>query len=330
MNGAHHLNAPGKSSASALQILALLFALAIGCLIGVYATSSLIESEYQSIASQLRSNYKLSLSETKEEHKICQEELAKQKKSYLQVVATNGDDCTEELKLLESRWKYAELSCQQEVEGEMVWSHKAFEDSTSALARVSQKLQSMRGEVTSTKIELEEKHAELEQVTSDLESTRMQHNEAQRKLEQILSQRDETIAQLNQTQSLVSTLEKEMELRDLERAKCDQTHRDLNQCKKNLQKTVEGSTDGCTTSLDLLQNDKADLSHQLEALKSHNDKIVEESEFMKRRLDHVEKQLESANELVKVFEMERDGLKVEVENMIKKIQERDRLDVLHR
>ena len=319
-----------KHTVSTRQILALLFTLAIGCLLGGYATSSLLESEYQAILSQARANYQLSLSETKEGHKTCHQELAEQKKSYLDAVVGNDSGCTDELKLLKSQWRHEELSCQQEVEREMLWSHKALEDSTSALTRASAKLQSMKDEIAVARAELGSKHAELEHATTNLKSTRVQQQETQQQLDQIKGQWDNARSEFEQTQTHLSTLEEEMERRDMERAACDKTHRDLDSCQNTLQKTLEGGSDGYTASLDLLQNDKAALTRQLEILNAQNYKVVEESEFMKRRSDHVEKQLESANELVKEFEIERDRLKGDFDSISEKMRQRDRLSVLNR
>jgi chromosome segregation ATPase len=330
MNGTAELNAAPKSTSLAKQILALLFALTIGTLIGGYVTSSLLESEYQSILAQLRANYQLSLSETKEEHKICQDDLLEQKKSYTEAVSSNDDGCKDELKTLKSQWRHEELLCQQEVEREMLWSHKAYEDSTAAIAKATNKLQALKQEIGSLKSDLVNKHAEWEVAVSNLSSTQMQREEARQKLDQITLQLADVEGQYHRTQKSLSTLGEELERRDIERAECDKIHRELDSCKRTLQKSLEGTTDGCTTSLDLLKDEKNDLSRQLEVMKTQNEKIIGESEFTNRRSAHVEKQLEGANALLSEFETERDALKVEIKTINDKIREKDRLSVLHR
>ena len=93
---------------------------------------------------------------------------------------------------------------------------------------------------------------------------------------------------------------------------------------------MEGKTDGCQTSISLLEKEKETLSSEVSTLEFRNNKIVEENESLRRRAIHLEEQAENANALVRAVESERDDLIADVDNIWKNVAERDRMTVLHR
>ena len=83
---------------SAKQLLAFLFSFAIGLVVGGYATSSLLESEYRTVISTLISNHQNSISDTKLEHNECHRDLLEAKEAYSRSTSQYGDTtCHEKL-----------------------------------------------------------------------------------------------------------------------------------------------------------------------------------------------------------------------------------------
>ena len=309
---------------SAKQLLAFLFSFAIGLVVGGYATSSLLESEYRTVISTLISNHQNSISDTKLEHNECHRDLLEAKEAYSRSTSQYGDTtCHEKLQSIQSQRRHEELSCHQEMEQEIMWSHKAYQDSTAALRKASDKLMETKERSIALSDELQRTKTQLELVTSNLQQTNDHYTKEQIQRKELEAEWDFAKSQFEEMQTLFLSLEKEIERRDLERAHCDKSHRDMIQCQQSLRKTLEGETDGCTTSLELASHDKKELNSQITTLKREHDSV-------NRRSNLLETQLEGANALVKEFEIERDGLRDEIQKMQSIMSERDRLSVLDR
>ena len=329
MNGAAPpLNASSSrksnNSISVKQILAFLSTLLLGLLLGGYATSSLLESEYRTVISTLISNNQIAISETKQEHYECHRDLLVAKEAHSKSISNTDDTfCQEELKSLQSQWRHEELSCHQEMEREIMWSHKAYQDSTAALRKAGEKLTRLKERSVTLSDELERKQTQLEQVTSELNQTTNQYAKDKVQHKQLEAEWGFVQSQFQEMQTLFSSLEEEMERRDLERAECDKTHRDMMQCQQSLRQTLEGKTDGCTTSLEMASREKKELNSKIAS-------VEEQNESIKQRSNHLDAQLEGANALVREFESERNGLRDEIQKMQSMISEKDRLSVLDR
>ena len=335
INGTSTPAPPNASSQPLLtHILILLLTFIIGILSGAYGTSTLLESEYQQIVSKLRSNQHAALSISHQDYKTCQEELRDAKNIVTQSttadIANANDECSKELKAFQSQARHDALLCIQEMEREMMWSHKAYEDTTVALSTAETKLKLLKEESITVKQELQRRGSELNQVNSNLERTTTLYEEAKTKLDNIVSEVEEAKYAFEQIQIHVGTFEEEIERRDMERAQCDVIYREYDTCKRSLKGVLEGKTDGCQTSISLLEKEKETLSSEVSTLEFRNKKIVEESESLRRRAVHLEQQLENENTLVRGVESERDGLLADVDGIWKKVGDRDRMTVLHR
>jgi chromosome segregation ATPase len=328
MNGTPPVNASTK--ASPLQIILLLLTFLTGSLLGGYVTSSLLETEYQSILSSLRSNHQLSSSETRQQYQSCHAELTEEKKAHSASIANADDGCRDELKAVKSQWRHEELICQQELEREILWSHKAYEDGTRAITAATDKLEALKQQRIEMEQKLDTQQKELQQVTSNLQLTTNEKEQAQHRLESFLPQFNEVTAELEQLQSFISAIEAEMERRDIERAECDALHRELDTCRSSLEQSLEGSIDGCQTSMELLKTEKMELARMVSTLETKMNKVSEEKNVLDRRVDHLEGQLGGANALVGEFEVERDGLRSQLDLIERRMKERDQLRVLHK
>ena len=316
------------------HILILLSAFIIGILSGAYGTSTLLESEYQQIVSKLRSNQHVALSNSHQDYKTCHEELRDAKNILTQSttadIASANDECSKELKAFQSQARHDALLCMQEMEREMMWSHKAYEDTTAALSTAEAKLNLMKEESLTVKQELQRRGSELNEVNSNLERTTTLYEETKTKLDNIMFEVEEANYAFEQIKIEVGRFEEEIELRDMERAQCDVTHREYDKCTRSLKGVLEGKTDGCQTSISLLEKEKETLSSEVSTLEFRNNKIVEENESLRRRAIHLEEQAENANALVRAVESERDDLIADVDNIWKNVAERDRMTVVHR
>ena len=317
---------PSTSTSVPLRsIIPTLFALVTGSLAGAYVISSRLESEYQSSLSKLKSNYQISLAQNQLDFETCHEDLLEEKKAYSIDVANNNDGCQDTLKLVRSQWRHEELSCMQELEREILYSHKAYEDSTSALSYASDKLNKLREDNKLLKAEVEQTRNELKDVASNLESVTVEMQHARSQLEIAMKQ-------LEESRSELAVLDSEIRRRDIERAECDKTHREMFTCQTSLQKSLEeGAADEvCVSRLASLMKERTELFEQIQFLTAEKTNAVEYTESMKNKVDHLENQLESANELLKEFVRESDNRKAETESILEKVRAKDKMNVLDR
>ncbi|KAL7518005.1 hypothetical protein ACHAWX_002871 [Stephanocyclus meneghinianus] len=324
---------PSKSLPKS-TLLAFAAAVALGILLGGFVVSRLLDSEYQQIIAKLRINHQTSLTRFKEDRRACHEEreTEKQRATNALIAAQEASFCDEEVKACRSQSTDNERIYRQELEDQILSANNVLEDANAGLEKASQKLKRLREEYQRTETELGRKKAELDGTARKYHETVNHLQDSKAQLERVQNKLSSTERQLVNAERELEAAGREFDRRDVERAECDKTHRDMVSCQRMLNESLGGlgKDDLCSSTIQQLNKDKADLSQELSAARNEREKASEEITFLQQQRAHLEEQISGFSTLAGEHERERDELREQIVMVYEKIQVRDRQLVLDR
>ncbi|KAL3780009.1 hypothetical protein HJC23_000299 [Cyclotella cryptica] len=337
-NPTHSTNTASKPPSKSTVLLAScsIALLLLGTLLGGFVTSRLLDSEYQQIIAKLRVNYQTSLTHSKEDRRTCLEEREAEKQPTQDAALLSSHEASlrshEEWKACQSQSIQTERMHQQEMERQLLATNRALEDANAGLERASHRLKQTRKEYQHIEFELERRKLEWNETTRKYHETVQQLQDATGQLERVQSTLSTTEGQLANAERELEAAGREFDRRDVERAECDKTHREMISCQKMLKDALGGTgkEEICVSTIGQLDRDKTDLLQELSAVKSERDRVFEEISFLQQHRTHLEEQLSGFSLLATEHERERDELREQTVAVYEKIQNRDRQFVLDR
>ncbi len=247
--------------------------MSLSAILGGYVTSTILDQEYKQIFAKMQ--------------KDCQQS----QNEYL--------SCRSHLVEETYKWSANMRVCQEHVEryiGEAISAYKLGSDGLDKAINRTQDYEQLQHAVTENIKEMEE-----------VRSTLAHSNE---EVEGLEKERAKITRQLQTAQNELENAEKELEVRELERAECDTKYRALVTCEDTLNEAAQGRVNDEESSSLMLKQ----LSGQVQALKEQGERKEAMLQEMGSTLNNAEKELQSC--------------KTETESIIDKVDFRSRRNVL--
>lgn len=213
------------------------------------------------LVATLQADHRAAMIETQVGYANCRARSSKEKHSYQEKVAK-----------LRARVDQTEREFQRRVEGYLSETNEAWRVANEGLDKASSRL----------KLEIERHEStrlQLSQADKRLAAIRNTVQESKRSMEASESKLGEAELQVRYLQRELDAAEEELDRRDLERAECDENHRNLLQCRAGLDtSTTLASSDEASESvkeiyarLEVITGQRDDLLRQVESMKEKHE-----------------------------------------------------------
>mmetsp|Transcript_10424 Transcript_10424/g.18449 ORF Transcript_10424/g.18449 Transcript_10424/m.18449 type:complete len:575 (+) Transcript_10424:109-1833(+) len=350
-------NSDAKSSAfgRVLLLVQIFIALITGAILGGYLSAHILESEYQNIVANLQSDHHSSLLHTQNDYIKCQSGLTaeqrynEQEMTKLRIHADQNERAFQQraeqyVNETNMAYKVANEGLER-ASSRVKMEAEKHEYTKQQLSDASSRLNTEAEEHKSTQLQLSEASSRWKMEVEKHESTMLQFNqvnkrvqairntltEQTRALEAAKNERKETDSQLQHLLSELDAAEEELDRRDIERAECDEHHREMLKCHDSLEEALANAVNaGTPASLVEEREAMKKTAAQLARVWEQKEELVQQVQWLTEEegaKDALFAEIESKS---KEAEYERGVWEMKARSIMEKITFRSRKDVLEK
>mmetsp|Transcript_46582 Transcript_46582/g.97886 ORF Transcript_46582/g.97886 Transcript_46582/m.97886 type:complete len:581 (+) Transcript_46582:163-1905(+) len=326
-----------------VMIVQIVIALVVGAILGAYLTAYILETEYKSIVSALQSDHHTSLLASKNDYIKCQNNLTHE--------VTTAEV---EMAKLVLHADQNERTFQQRAVEYVKETNAAYRHANEGLTKAQLRYQKEIMEHKATKNTVKEMESKLSKEVENHESTQLQLSQVDRRISAIRNTLAESQKELRAEQAAhnasisrerelgesLDEMEEELDRRDLERAECDDHHREMLQCRQSLREALEGNAGTAAAAAGIVEDENVlsvALANEKQASENLAAKLalaLKEKEELEHTIGVLREEgvghLMEMERISRELEEDRELWQMKAKNIMNKISFRNRKEVLER